>query len=148
MSYPSLRLALVAGLVLPLSLAGASFAQDGAASSPSGVAGQERPMERHRDPAEMRARMGEHLRKILRLQPSQDAALNTFLDAMKPAGAMRDGEGDRGGADRDQMQRMTTPERLERLAQRMDEQRARLTGLIILHQQWIGTCACARAITS
>ena len=132
MSYPSLRLALVAGLVLPLGLAGASFAQDAAAPPPGAAAGEHHPMDRHWDPAQMRAHMAEHLRAILQLQPSQDGALNTFLDAMKPSGGMRD----RQGADRDQMEHMTTPERLDRMARHMDEQRTRMMARIAATKQF------------
>jgi hypothetical protein len=116
----SIRLALALGLVLPLGLAGASFAQDRAAPPPAPGAAAGAHL--HRDPAEMRAHMAEHLRSVLQLQPSQDGALNAFLDAMKPPGGMRD----RDGADRGQAQHLTTPERLDRMAQRMDAQRARL----------------------
>ena len=38
----------------------------------------------HWDPAQMRAHIADHLRAVLQLQPSQDAALNAFLDALKP----------------------------------------------------------------
>lgn len=128
MSYPCLRLALVAGLVLPLGLAGASFAQD-AAPPPAAAAA---PAHHHWDPAQMRAHMAEHLRAVLQLQPSQDAALNTFLDSMKPPGGMRD----RQGADRGQMRHMTTPERLDRMAQRMDAQHTRMTARIAATKQF------------
>lgn len=129
MNQRSFRLALVAGLVLPLGLAGASFAQTAAAPPPPSGAAAPR---HHRDPAEMRAHMAEHLRAVLQLQPSQDGALNAFLDAMKPPGGMRDG----AGAGRDQMQHMTTPQRLDRMAQRLDAQRARMLARIAATRQF------------
>jgi hypothetical protein len=118
MNDRSIRLALALGVVLPLGLAGASFAQDQAAPPPA--PGAAAAPHHHRDPAEMRTHMAEHLRSVLQLQPSQDGALNAFLDAMKPPA--------RGGprADRDPTQHLTTPERLDRMAQRMDAQRARM----------------------
>jgi hypothetical protein len=127
MNYRSIRLALALGLVLPLGLAGASLAQDRAAPSPApGAAAPHH----HRDPAEMRAHMAEHLRSVLQLQPSQDGALNAFLDAMKPPAP--------GGprADRGQTQHLTTPERLDRMAQRMDVQRARMQVRIAATRQF------------
>jgi hypothetical protein len=93
-------------------------------------------MERHRDPAEMRAHMAERLRAVLQLQPGQDGALNAFLDAMKPAGGMRDRPEAGRGADRDQTQPMTTPERLDRMAQRMDAQHTRLMARIAATKQF------------
>ena len=133
MSHRFLRLALVAGLVLPLGLAGASFAQDTAAPPPPGAAA---PAHRHWDPAQMRAHMAEHLRAVLQLQPSQDAALNTFLDSMKPPGGMRDRQSADRGADRGQIEHMTTPERLDRMAQRMDAQHTRMTARIAATRQF------------
>jgi hypothetical protein len=136
MSYPSLRLARLAGLVLPLALAGASFAQDAAAPPPPPGAADAGAQHHQWDPAQMRARMADHLRTVLQLQPSQDAALNTYLDAMKPPGGMRDRSGDHGGADRGEMQHLTTPERLDRMAQRMDAQRTRMLGMIAATRQF------------
>jgi hypothetical protein len=126
MHFRSIRLALALGVVLPLGLAGASFAQDQAAPPAPAAAAPHH----HRDPAEMRADMAEHLRSVLQLQPSQNGALNAFLDAMKPAA--------RGGprADRDQTQHLTTPERLDRMAQRMDAQRARMQVRIAATRQF------------
>jgi hypothetical protein len=95
------------------------------------------------DPAERRAHMAEHLRDVLQLQPSQDGALNTYLDALKPPGR-RDGAGPRGAGpggagtrgDREAMQHMTTPERLDRMAARMDERRTRMLGMIAATKQF------------
>jgi len=128
MSFPSLRVALVAGLVLPLGLAGASFAQEAAAPPPPAAAGERH----HHDPVQMRAHMAEHLRTVLQLQASQDGALNAFLDAMKPPGGMRD----RADAGRGQIAHMTTPERLDRMAQRLDAQHARMMARIAATKQF------------
>ena len=129
MNFPSLRLALVAGLVLPLGLAGLSFAQDAAAPPPPPGAAD---AHHHMDPAQMRAHMADHLRAVLQLQPGQDVALNTYLDALKPAGGMKD----RHDGDRGQMQHMTTPERLDRMAARMDERRTRMQARIAATKQF------------
>src|SRR5579864_1215786 len=131
MNFPSLRLALVAGLVLPLGLAGLSFAQD-AAPPGAADAGARHSMEHHWDPAQMREHMADHLRAVLQLQPSQDVALNAFLDAIKPPGGMRD----RDDGERGEMQHLTTPERLDRMAARMDEQRARMLARIAATRQF------------
>jgi hypothetical protein len=89
MNFPSTRLALVAALVLPLGLASASFAQDAAAPPPPPGAADAAAQHHRRDPAEMRAHMADQLRSVLQLQPGQDVALNTYLDALKPARAAR-----------------------------------------------------------
>jgi hypothetical protein len=131
MSFSSLRLALVAGLVLPLGLSTASFAQDAAPPPPSGAA-DAGAQHHHRDPAQMRAHMAEQLRTVLQLQPGQDVALNAYLDALKPAGGAKD----HMGRQRGEMQHMTTPERLDRMAARMDEQRSRMVARIAATRQF------------
>ena len=131
MNFPSLRLALVAGLALPFALAGASSAQDGAAPPPPPSGADAAPHRHHVDPAEMRAHMADHLRTALQLQPGQDGALNTYLDSMKPPQGMRGRGGERGD-----MQHLTTPERLDRMATRMDERRARLQTMIAATRQF------------
>ena len=129
MNYPSLRLALVAGLVLPLGLATASFAQDAAPAQPApGAAGAHH----HRDPAQMRAHMADHLRTVLQLQASQDAALNAFLDALKPPAGAKEHMDRQAG----EMQHMSTPERLDRMAARMDEQHSRMMARIAATKQF------------
>jgi hypothetical protein len=131
MNFPTTRLALVAALVLPLGLASASFAQDAAAPPPPPPP-RAAEAHHHFDPAQMRAHIADHLRTVLQLQPGQDAALNAFLDAMKPPGGMRD----RDEAERGEMQHMTTPERLDRMAARMDEHRTRMLAVIAATRQF------------
>jgi Spy/CpxP family protein refolding chaperone len=116
MTLSNLRLALVAGVVAPFALATASFAQP--APQPGPPAAEEH---RRHDPAEMRAHMAEHLRAALQLQPSQDGALNAFLDALKPPGDKMDRARGEHGADR----QLATPARLDKMLARMDERRAR-----------------------
>ena len=118
-SVTSVRLALAAGLAAPLIVATASFAQPASAPQPGGQPSAE--MRRGPDPAEMRARMADRLRAVLQLQPSQETALNAFLDALKPPA----GERDRMRQDRAADERLTTPARLDKMLARMDARRTR-----------------------
>jgi hypothetical protein len=116
MNFPSLRLALVAGLALPLGFGPLALAQD-APPPPPPAAG----MHHHEDPAARRAMMAEHLTAVLQLEPGQQAALNTFLDSMKPPEGMEDhAPGEHGMGEH-----LTTPERLDRMGRHLDEMRAR-----------------------
>ena len=103
----------------------------GAARAGAADAGAHR---HHRDPAEMRAHMADHLRTVLQLQASQDTALNAFLDALKPPAGAKEHLGEHGGRQAGEMQHMSTPERLDRMAARMDEQRAPHAGAHRRHQ--------------
>lgn len=136
MNYPSLRLALIAGLVLPLGIATAAFAQDAAPAQPAPGAADAGAHRHHRDPAEMRAHMADHLRTVLQLQASQDTALNAFLDALKPPAGAKEHLGEHGGRQAGEMQHMSTPERLDRMAARMDEQRGRMLARIAATKQF------------
>jgi len=120
----SLRLGLLAGLLLPLSLATASLAQPAPDAPPPPQAGADAP-HHHHDPAERRAHMADHLRTVLQLSQAQEPALNAFLDAMQPA---HHGDGMRPDRDHDgdHDQALTTPARLDRMLVRFDEQRTRL----------------------
>lgn len=132
MNHPSLRLALVAGLILPLGLATASFAQDSAPAQPAPGAADAGAHHHHHDPAEMRAHMADHLRSALQLQPSQDVALNAFLDALKPPAGAKE----HMGRQDEEMQHMTTPERLDRMAARMNEEHSRMMARIAATKQF------------
>ena len=81
----TLRLGLLASLVLPLGLATASFAQPAPPPAPPAPAA-DMHQHHHRDPAQMRAHMADHLRTVLQLTPTQEPALTAFLDSMHPAG--------------------------------------------------------------
>ena len=132
MNYPSLRLALIAGLVLPLGIATASFAQDAAPAQPAPVAADAAAHHHHRDPAQMRAHMADHLRTVLQLQAGQDVALNAYLDALKPPAGAKE----HMGRQADEMQHLSTPERLDRMAARMDEQHSRMMARIAATKQF------------
>ncbi|HLY78422.1 MAG TPA: Spy/CpxP family protein refolding chaperone [Caulobacteraceae bacterium] len=124
MNVSTLRLALLAGLALPLGLASASLAQDAPAAPPPAAAGMHHHWADHGpvDPAARRAHMAEHLTAVLQLQPGQQAALAAFLDSMKPPGDMK-GHMDHA---RGEMEHMPTPERLDKMLAHADEMRAHL----------------------
>ena len=128
MKFTSRRLALVAGLILPLAAPAAGLAQPAPQPPPGAESGERH----HRDPAEMGAHIAEHLRAALQLQPGQEGALGAYLEALKPPPGMR---GHRDG-DRDAVQHLTTPERLDRMAARMDERRARMQSVIAATRQF------------
>jgi protein CpxP len=127
MTASSLRMALIAGLALPFGLATATLAQDAPPAPPPADA------RHHRDPAEMRAHIAERLRAALQLQPSQDAALNAYLDALKPPGGPdhRAGHGGPG-----QREALTTPQRLDKLLARADEHHARMVAHVAAVKQF------------
>jgi periplasmic protein CpxP/Spy len=133
MNLPSLRLALVAGLALPLGLASASLAQTAPAPAAPAAAGMHHPWRDHAavDPAARRAHMAEHLTAVLQLQPSQQSALATFVDSMKPP--ENAGSGDiKGRMDhaRGEADRLPTPQRLDKMLARFDEMHARMVARV------------------
>jgi hypothetical protein len=132
MTLSSLRLALLAGLALPFGLASASVAQ----TTPPPAAGA--PMRHHWadrgpvDPAARRAHMAEHLAAELQLQPGQQTALSAFLDSMTPPASMKDGM-DRG---RREDERLTTPQRLDKMLAHFDEMHARMVARVQATKQF------------
>ena len=72
------------------------------------------------DPAERAKARAQHLRDVLQLTPAQEPALTGFLDAMKPPEGMRE----RMREQRGEMMRLTTPERLDRMRDRMQRRAA------------------------
>jgi len=107
-------------LALALSLAaGASFAQTppapGQAPSAEGRRWQ-RP-----DPAQMAERHAQRLRDALQLRPDQEPALRQLTAALQPPA----GERERMRQEREAMAQLTTPQRLDRMAQRMNDRAAR-----------------------
>jgi protein CpxP len=130
MMLSSLRLALLAGLVLPLGLATASLAQDAPPAAPAapGATHDHHWGDHHdADPAARRAHMAAHLSAVLQLQPSQQAALAAFLDSMKPPQNMASGDvKDRMEHARGEMDHLSTPERLDKMLAHVDEMRAHL----------------------
>lgn len=121
MTFSSLKLGLIAGVVLPLGLAAAAMAEGG--PPPTDAASAPAHADRWRDPAAREAAMAQRLRDALQLQPSQDAALAAFIAAMHPPG-------DHDRMDHDQMghddAQLTTPERMDRMLARFDAMRQRM----------------------
>ena len=130
MSFASLRLALVAGLVLPLGFASASLALDAPPAPPGAPAAHQGQW---RDPAERRAHMAGHLRDVLQLQPGQEAALAAYLDAMKPPGDRAD-RADHARAEADQ--HLTTPQRLDKMLAHLDEMRSHMVARVDATKQF------------
>jgi len=120
MTFPPLRLALVAGLALPLAYGPLALAQ-GAPPPPADGMQHHDGMKHHWDPAQRRAMMAERLTAILQLQPNQQPALNAFLDSMQPPAGEREGMEHEHGMG----EHLTTPERLDRMEKRLDRMRAR-----------------------
>jgi len=114
----SIPIALAAALTLA---AGASFAQTqppprGGAAPPAEGRHWQRP-----DPAQMAERRAERLRAVLQLRPDQEPALRALIAATQPP----PGERERWRGDREAMARLSTPERLDRIAARMNERATR-----------------------
>ena len=139
------RLALSAAslALIGFGVATTSLAQPGGASLPGYVAGSEgpgaqgpgarggdqgRPM---MDPALRQQRMQQRaerragqLRAVLQLRADQEPALQAFLTALRPPqdmGGHRMGGHRMGGEGMDPMASMTTPQRLDMMAQRMEQ---------------------------
>ena len=118
-------LALLAATLAPcIALAQGS----GAAPPPPGAAA---PGHDHRDPGAVRERMQAHraerlqaLRTVLRIRPDQEPAFQAYAAAVgpQPRTGGPDHQGAEGGAPTGQL---TTPQRLDRIAQRMEEGEAR-----------------------
>ena len=102
--------ALSAGAALSVMAAGATFAQSPAPAAPAAA---QKPMKRQHDPAAHAQR----LRDTLQLTPAQEPALQAFVAAHEQH------RGDRMGrrGQRDGMRNLTTPQRLDRMGQRMIE---------------------------
>jgi periplasmic protein CpxP/Spy len=121
---PTIRvLASLVALSAAACLSTASFAQDagpgGAPPPPPPAGDHEHFAERMREHAEARAKA---LRDILNLRPDQEAAFQAFLAAMKPP----EHPGEMGAEHRDMAAaaRLTTPQRLDKMAARMAEHQA------------------------
>lgn len=104
---------LSAGAALSLMTAGASFAQAPAPDAPRAA------MKRQHDPAEHAQR----LRAALQLTPAQEPALQAFIAAAgQPMGERMERR-----EDRREMQNLTTPQRLDRMASHMAERQQHFT---------------------
>jgi protein CpxP len=108
---------LLAGLALPLIIAGASLADP--APPPAPAPPHEMRM-RTMDPAAMAEKHAQYLRDVLQLRPDQEGALKALVESMKPPSGMAEHMGK--GPDEDAG--LTTPQRLDRMLAHMDEARA------------------------
>ena len=128
---PSIRA--FGGIVLAASLVGFSslaIAQTQGGPPPPPSAEQRQAWMQHRQEhmQEMMDAHAKRLHDILNLRPDQDAALKTMLTTMKP---MHDHDGMKNGGMKlegrdgpEGMARLTTPERLDKMAARMAEHQA------------------------
>ncbi|MFI4976448.1 MAG: Spy/CpxP family protein refolding chaperone [Caulobacterales bacterium] len=115
------RLALVAGLSLPLAFASAAYAQT-APQGPEGAAPPDAAQHHHRSAEERAAAHAARLRAMLQLRPDQDAALAAFLGAMRPPQS----DMARTHGDRDANEALPAPQRMERMLDRLDKVRAEM----------------------
>jgi Spy/CpxP family protein refolding chaperone len=113
-------LASLAVLGAAASIPAAGFAQTPPGGDPPAAARPHEPWAGHdHQRAEARARA---LHDILNIRPDQDAAFQAFIAAMRPP---EGDDGMRGRHDMGEMEPMTTPQRLDRIAARMAEHQAR-----------------------
>lgn len=123
-------LTLAAGLST-LALAGATQAQvnnsaPAARSAPAAPTADRRAQMEQRM-AERRAARAKDLATVLRLRPDQMPALNTFLDSQRPnAGQMGRTPGARPAPPAANAAPPTTPQRLDRMAERTQQRQARM----------------------
>lgn len=113
-------LASLAALSTAALLSGAAFAQEPPPGAPPPAGAEQGHWGEHRrEHAEHRAKA---LHDILNIRPEQEAAFQTFIGSMRPPAAH---DGMQGHHDMDEMRSLTTPERLDRMAQRMSERQAK-----------------------
>jgi hypothetical protein len=121
------------GALAAFACAGGVTAQEQGGGPPPGGAGAWGPGAMHQGMGEMHQRMEErkaaHMKALhdaLNIRPDQEGAFAAFAAAMA-SGHDADGpHGDGNGGERDDMAGLTTPERLDRMAQRMNERFARM----------------------
>jgi len=103
---------------LALAAGSASLAQP--APAPGGAPTQGRHWQRP-DPAQMAERHAQRLRDALQLRPDQEPALRALIASMQPPA----GEREHMRKDHEEGARLSTPERLDRMAARLAEHAAR-----------------------
>ena len=117
--------ALSAGVALSVMAAGATFAQAPAADAQKPAA-----MKRQHDPAEHAQR----LRATLQLTPAQEPALQAFI----AASAQHRGDRMQHREQRQEMQNLTTPQRLDRMAAHQAERQQRFAQHAAAVKQFYG----------
>ena len=119
------RLAALGVFGMGLCLAGSALAQDragGPGGPPPGARGDE-----HRKMFEnMEHRREQRLHDLLQIKPEQEAAFRTFVSGLEAARSERGKGPGQAGARPEEPKPLTTPERLDRAAQRLTEAQARL----------------------
>jgi protein CpxP len=133
--FNSLALGLAGVAVIGLGAVTATFAAPGDGPPAGGPAAAEHGGMRM-DPAQWQARMqqraeahAQHMRAVLQLRPDQEPALQALMASMRPPEGMRGpgmrgmgGPGMRGDGMRGEgRETLTTPQRLDRMAQRMEQ---------------------------
>ena len=125
------RIAVASALCLGLA-ASAAAAQDRPAG-PGGpqAQGQHRGGDRQKMFAEMKQRREQRLHDLLQIKPDQEPAFHTFLtslEQLRPQHGPGQGKGPdaRGPGAGEHMPPLTTPERLDRMAQRQAERQQRM----------------------
>lgn len=126
------RIAVASALTLGLAVS-AAVAQDRPAG-PGGPQAQGRHREGDRQAffAEMRQRREQRLHDLLQIKPDQETAFRTFvssLEQLRPQPGPGQAQGERrgpGGPGAGERAALTTPERLDRMAQREAERQQRL----------------------
>jgi protein CpxP len=122
MNLKSFRPAAIGASFLILAAAGVAVAQP--APPPPGMMGGVHdmggPMEGRPDHAAMMQRHVQHLRDVLQLTPAQEPALQALVAAMKPPEGLRE----KMKAEHEEMAKLTTPQRLDRMKAKMAEHEA------------------------
>lgn len=116
MNYHKLGAVMLGATLLAGGAATVSLAQQ--PQRPEAQRGEMRPRMSPEQRAERRA---EHLRTVLQLRPEQEPALRTFLSASQRS----PGDREKMRGQRQEMAQLTTPQRLDRMAERMRERQAR-----------------------
>jgi hypothetical protein len=121
---PTLQRVAIAA-VFGLGLVASAAAQD-RAQGPSAPAGQ-RGGDRQKSFEDRQHKREQRLHDLLQIKPDQETAFRTFVVALEQARPQRD-QGQRGPRQRgpDQDQTLTTPQRLDRAAQRLAGRQQRL----------------------
>lgn len=122
MEFRKLGAVMLTGAILAGGVATATVAQQPPPPAEGARGDGPRGEMRQRMTPEQRAeRKAEHLRTVLQLRPEQEPALRAFLSSSGPKG----GEREKMRGQRQEMAQMTTPQRLDKMAERMAERQAR-----------------------
>lgn len=120
MKFPHPRPLALGAALLAAGLATASLAQTPPPAPRPPAEGHMMGGRMDMDPAERAAKHAERLRTVLQLRPDQEPALQRLMSAMKPPGDLREKMRER----HDEMARLTTPQRLDRMRAHMAERQA------------------------